>query len=308
MNRDEWLKSRRKGIGGSDSATILGVNPFQSRYELWLDKLGELEDDNEDNEAIYFGNVLEDIVAKEFTRRTSKKVERNNFIMAHRDYDFLRANIDRRIVGENALLECKTTGAFNKKAWEAGNIPPHYIIQVQHYMAVFDYSYAYIAVLIGGQQFKYKRVERSQPIIDEIIKQGREFYKENILDGNPPPITGSKGIEKHLNMKYDESDGAHIDLKSSYQQKLEMYDEIKDKLKVLQDSERAIKNELKDVMKEAETARVGKHIVKWKPQLTERIDKNKLKEKHPQAFNDVINVTSSRRMTIKKEEGKNNNE
>src|SRR5690625_1924567 len=151
MSREEWLRERKTGIGGSDAAAVLGFSPWVSPFELYIDKTSEHVEEI-DNEAIHWGNVLEDVVAEEFTRRTGKKVRRRNQTFRHKEHEFMIANIDRDVVGERALLECKTTNAFNLDAWDGEQIPPAYICQLQHYMSVLDYEKAYIAVLIRSEE------------------------------------------------------------------------------------------------------------------------------------------------------------
>lgn len=73
MTHDEWLLDRLKGIGGSDVATILGLNQYKSVYQLWLEKTGQVELKDTESEPAYWGNVLEEVVAKEFQERTGKK-------------------------------------------------------------------------------------------------------------------------------------------------------------------------------------------------------------------------------------------
>lgn len=83
MTHDEWLLDRRKGIGGSDVATILGLNKWKSPYQLWLEKTGQIGLEHTESEPAYWGNVLEEVVAKEFQERTGKKVRRRNQVFEH---------------------------------------------------------------------------------------------------------------------------------------------------------------------------------------------------------------------------------
>ncbi|MFX8004365.1 lambda-exonuclease family protein, partial [Acinetobacter baumannii] len=123
-------------------------------------------------DAAYFGTMLEDLVAKEFERRSGKKVRRKNAMLKHPEHPFIMANIDRMIVGEKAILECKTTSAYNAKEWESEEIPDSYIIQVQHYLGVLgpEYQKAYFAVLIGGNKFVWKEIERDDELIEIIFE------------------------------------------------------------------------------------------------------------------------------------------
>src|SRR5690625_1801045 len=94
MSRQDWLHERQKGIGGSDASAILGFNPWKSAFELYIEKTSDTVQEI-DNEAIHWGNVLEDVVAEEFTRRTGKRVRRRNQIFKHKEHEFMIANIDR---------------------------------------------------------------------------------------------------------------------------------------------------------------------------------------------------------------------
>ena len=107
--------------------------------------------------SAYFGNVLEEVVAQEFAKRTGLKVQRRNAILQHPAYPWMLANVDRLIVGERIGLECKTASEYLKKEWEGEEIPVTYLLQCQHYMAVTGYEAWWIAVLIGGNKFVYKR-------------------------------------------------------------------------------------------------------------------------------------------------------
>lgn len=169
MTHEEWLKARQSGIGGSDAGTILGVNKWKSKTQLFFEKVNPELKQQVDNEFIYWGNVLEDVVAKEFETRTGKKVRKNNKMLRHPEHEFMLANLDRVIVGEKALLECKTTSQYNIDQWKDDEIPASYLCQIQHYMAVTGYEKAYIAVLCGGNQFIWKEVPRDDELIEIIV-------------------------------------------------------------------------------------------------------------------------------------------
>lgn len=123
----EWLAIRRRGIGGSDAAAIVGLDRYRSPFAVYADKLG-LTPEREDNEAMRQGRDLEDYVAQRFTETTGKKVRRCNDTLQHPKYPRLLANIDRLIVGEKALLECKTTSILNKTKFTQGEYPPNYYV------------------------------------------------------------------------------------------------------------------------------------------------------------------------------------
>ena len=140
MSHEEWLTWRKRGIGGSEAASIAGLNPWSSALKVYMDKISEEIEGISDNERMRVGRDLEDYVAKRFEEATSKKVRRENFLLQHPEHEFMIANLDRVIVGENAFLECKTTSSYGKAEWEDG-IPLHYELQCLHYMAVGGFDY-----------------------------------------------------------------------------------------------------------------------------------------------------------------------
>ena len=135
MPHEEWLRYRKKGIGGSDAGAICGVNKYRSAVSVFLDKTTE-QTSEFDNEAMRQGRDLEQYVAERFCEETGKKVRRANAIFSHSELPFMLANVDRLVVGENAGLECKTASAFSADKWADGSIPPEYEVQCNHYMAV----------------------------------------------------------------------------------------------------------------------------------------------------------------------------
>ncbi|MFA5089329.1 MAG: YqaJ viral recombinase family protein, partial [Candidatus Omnitrophota bacterium] len=162
---EQQLAERVNYLGGSDCAKILGLSRWGTPLSTFMAKVYPNRDDSENciggkNEASYWGNELEEKVCEAFTKVTGKKVARVNQTLKHPEHDFIRANIDRRVVGEDAILEAKTCSAYKAQDWVDDEIPEEYILQLQHYLAVTGNEVAYIAVLIGGQKFLWKRVER----------------------------------------------------------------------------------------------------------------------------------------------------
>ena len=139
MPHEEWLRYRKKGIGGSDAGAICGVNKYRSAVSVFLDKTTE-QTSEFDNEAMRQGRDLEQYVAERFCEETGKKVRRANAIFSHSELPFMLANVDRLVVGENAGLECKTASAFSADKWADGSIPPEYEVQCNHYMACLLYT------------------------------------------------------------------------------------------------------------------------------------------------------------------------
>jgi len=188
LDCEEWLQERRKGIGGSDAAKVLGVSRWGGPLSVYLEKKG-LYIPDDPGEPAYWGTVLEDVVAREFEKRSGLRVQRQNKIFTHPDYPWMLANIDRRIVGKNKGLECKTASNFMGDEWEGDELPDSYYIQIQHYMAVMGWESCWVACLIGGQRYVQKEVQRNSELINTIIEKEREFWEDHFLKDVPPPVT-----------------------------------------------------------------------------------------------------------------------
>lgn len=303
MTHNEWLLDRRRGIGGSDVATILGLNKWKSAYQLWLEKTGQVDLEHTESEPAYWGNVLEEIVAKEFQERTGKKVRRRNQVFEHPLHPFLRANIDRDVVGENAILECKTANAFLGKEWEGDEVPLSYLCQVQHYMNVLNKEYCYIAVLIGGQKFIWKRIDRDQELIDMITEKLVDFWETNVIEGVEPLIDGSEATQEFLKNRYSELDEVETTLPPAFDEIIDQKRELKKAKKDIEESIRQLDNEIINELgkRKASIGIAQKNIISWKLIATRRMNSKKLAEKYPEVAKDeeIYNVTESRRLTEK---------
>jgi len=205
MPRSEWLELRQKSIGGSDAAAIIGLNPYASPFSLWADKTGRLQE-QPDNEAMRQGRDLERYVAQRWCEATGKRVRRENSIIYNPEYPFAHANIDRRVVGENAGLECKTTSALNLKKYEGGEYPSQYYVQCMHYMAVTGADRWHLAVLVLNKGFFHYSIERDEAEIAALMGRERDFW-QLVADDTPPPPDGTEATRKALDAVYEVDEG-----------------------------------------------------------------------------------------------------
>lgn len=300
MTRTEWLKARSKGIGGSDAGIILGLNKYRTKFELWLEKTGQVEPVELDNEAIYWGNEMEDVVAKEFEKRTEKKVRRVNYMFSHPEHHFIKANLDRVVVGESALLECKTASAFLAKEWEGEEVPDTYLVQVQHYLGVTGKEVAYIAVLVGGNKFIWKEIKRDEELISIIFEAEKHFWEFHVLGGNAPELDGSSAAEQYLKERYERAERfKQIILPSDAKTLLQQYQLVKENEKLVLDAKREIENKLKATLEDAEAGSTDGFIVSWKNHVQNRVDTAVLKEKFPDVYKLVLKELLIRKFTVK---------
>lgn len=278
-NHDEWLEIRKKYIGGSDAAAVVGLNSFSSPYTVWADKLGKLPP-KEDNEAMRLGRDLEDYVAKRFTEQTGKKVRRKNFILWNSDYPFAHANVDRLIVGENAGLECKTTSVLNLKNFKNGEFPENYYVQCMHYMAVTGYKKWYLAVLILGKEFKVFEIERDEDEIKALMEAEREFwtYVEN---GEPPMIDGSEATTNTIKTVLAESnDDTPVNL-FAYDSTLEQYIALSKQIKELENLRDEMANKVKVFMDSSAKGESDKYKVSFASSLRQSFDSKRFAKDNP---------------------------
>ena len=197
MSREDWLRLRKSGIGGSDAGAICGLNPYASPMSVYRDKTSEDVSDT-DNEAMRQGRDLEDYVARRFMEATGLKVRRSNMMYRSDDHPCMIADVDRLVVGEDAGLECKTASAYNADKWKDGEVPMHYLIQCCHYMAVTGKTAWYIAVVILGQEFKFTKITRDDALIANLIAIEEAFWNNHIIPRIILPPDGSKACDEVL--------------------------------------------------------------------------------------------------------------
>lgn len=304
IDRSEWLKLRRKGIGGSDASAVAGLNRYKSPVGVFLDKTGQIEPE-EAGEAAYWGNVLEDVVAREFSLQSGLRVQRSNKLYQHPKHEFMLGNVDRLIMDKGGrgigILECKTASAYKADEWNDEKVPDEYAIQLQHYMAVLGVDYGYFAVLIGGQKFQYKLVERNDKIIDSLIQIEDEFWNKHVVPGIPPMIDGSDASSDLLNQLYPVSSPAtEIILDDKQAGLVQRLVAAKDDAALAAEQVKRYENELKAIMGENELAiHNGEILVSWKSNDTSRIDSKRLKKEQPDLYEKYVNTTSSRRFLVK---------
>ena len=300
MSYEQWLEYRRKGIGGSDASVVCGINRYKSPVELWLDKTNQIPAE-EAGEAAYWGTLLEDVVRSEFSKRTGINVKQVHYILQSEEHPFMLANLDG--VCEHPEFgtcgfEAKTASAYKASEWEDG-IPDEYQLQIQHYMAVTGYRGFYIAVLIGGNTFRWKFIERDEELISMLIELESDFWY-HVQDLTPPPLDGSKASAQFLAERFPNSTNkTQLKLPDSAAQLIEEYDSACEQLEVLNEQKQKAENQLKQMLGEHESASAGNHIITWKSISQERLDSKTLKAEHPTLYKKYSNQTSYRRFSIK---------
>ena len=264
MSREDWLAQRRKTIGGSDAAAIVGLSRYSTPYTIFMDKTGRLPD-KPDTEAMRLGRDLEDYVAKRWQEATGKKVRRLQAMLYNPMYPFAHADVDRMVIGEDAGLECKTTSTLDVKQFNGVEFPEKYYAQCVHYLAVTGLKRWYLAVLVFGRGFFEFTLERDQLEIDALMTAEAEFWTENVAEDNPPPPDGSQATTDALQVIYAESQDEERDL-FGRETMLDEYMQLKRQKRAIEDRMGEIENSLKEDLQEAERGRCGFYTISWKSQ------------------------------------------
>lgn len=193
--REDWLKARSKYIGGSDIAVILGVSPFKTAVQLWLEKAKGEEQSISNQEALRLGNYLEAYAADRYTEESGNAVRNYGYMLIDEDYHIC-GDVDRLVVPTGAklaayhseihtdtILECKTSG----HAWE-DEVPVFYQAQVQQYLGLTGCQYADVAVVFLSPRREYKtfRIVRDDEIISSMRIAARDWWEHHVLSGIAP--------------------------------------------------------------------------------------------------------------------------
>ena len=302
-NHEEWLALRHKYIGGSDAATVVGLNAWVSPYALWAEKTGRLPG-FEGNLATEVGTYLEEFVAQKFAQETGKKVRKSNHSWFNDQYPWAIANIDREIVGEDAGLEIKTTSELNLQKFKGGEYPAHYYCQCMHYMAVTGKQRWYLAVLIGNRDFKWFTIERDEDEINALMEAEKEF--KQLVDSDTPPIAdGASSTADTLGKLYPNSTDTTIGI-GSYEKDLDDYFRLKDQLENIGQTIDGIVNRLKAHLQECERGEGEKYKVSWKTQSRSTFDHKRFVADHPEVdVSKYYKTSNTRPFKVTEKKGSN---
>lgn len=283
--------SRLKGIGGSDAAVVVGLSPFKSPYQLYLEKRGEAPIDEEETFRMQLGNILEEPIARLYCERTGRTVRRQPMV-AHDEHSFMLANIDRQILKDPrgpGIYEGKTTNEWTgREIHGADDLPDHYYIQAQHYMAVYDYAWASFGILVGTARFVWCDILRNDEVIAELIKQEAEFW-ERVQNGKPPEIDGSERTVELIKRMYPKDTGKTITIAAPELIKAATdFTALKKQEKHIEEEIKRLGNMLKSAIGDASTAVFqGFGEITWKASkesTKETIDLVKLQADFPAAY------------------------
>ena len=304
---EQWHLRRLLGLGGSEAGTVLGLNKYQTAWDLWGIKTGRIQPpDLSGNMAVKMGHKLEQTVAELYAETTGKQVRRSNIHHQHKDKPWLVGNLDRVVVGEKRGLECKTASSFAAKGkFGKGNqyspegelvilcdeVPDTYLVQVQHYMSVTGLPVFDLAVLIDGRDFRIFTLHRNDELIAEIEDQLTDFWFNNVIADIAPagePIAEPEVIKGAA----VEADPGILDLLTERRELVEAIAEL--------DTAKAeIDNQIKAFIGESEVlTRDGRSVATYKAVTTNRFDSTAFKKAEPALYAQYIKTSTSRTFRV----------
>lgn len=307
LSRQEWLEVRKRGIGSSDAAASIGLNPYKSQLELWLEKTNRDQNlprpyPEDDSTPVFWGTLLEPIVATAYQRRTGTRVRKINAVLQHPENPWMLANIDREVVGnaDVQILECKTAGINGARLWDDG-VPRYIEAQVMHQLAVTGKQAADVAVLISGQRLEVYRIERNEELITQLIELERLFWHYVETD-TPPPADGTESADLALRLLYPEDSGEEVDFSGEDELcKAYVYlKQVRQQLSDLVQQENQLKQKLQQAMGSASKAIFADGYICWKKAKdSTTTDLTRLFLEHPQLKQQYqIEKSGSRRFLI----------
>ena len=302
VNRDEWLKQRSKGLGGSDAGAVMGLNPYKSAYTLWAEKTGLVSSYVPENEAIRLGNDLEDYVAKRFAERENKRIKRSSYCYQSKQFPFMRANVDRLIVGENSALECKTANPFKDGDYSSNIIPPSYYCQCLHYMVVCGFDRMYLAVLVFQKGFYTYVIDRGNEAVEADIQaliQAEKDFWAHVVNGEAPTVDGSESTSNTLKQLHQSDESVVVDL-CNFDEKLDEIQELKEQQKELKARQKKLENELKEILINYDFGQSSIYNVSAKVTTSSRFDTDKFKKENLKIYNSYKKETQTQTLRINK--------
>ena len=316
LSRDEWLALRQSGIGGSDIAAIIGVSPYATAYDIYQSKTQPLSEEDM-SEFAYWGTVLEDTVAREFSKRSGLKIQNVNYLMRHPTHRFAIANIDRAIINRDVsgnvrfkdgklttdqIVEIKTASEYVGKNWgdeDSDEVPDQYQCQAQWYMGVTDTQVCHMAVLIGGNKYRQYRIERNDDLIDVLFEAAHDFWHNNVLAGVEPDATTLQNA-KDKYPRHNPDAVLDVAPDSEAAKVFEHYESLKAQEKEVKAALELAQTDLICQIQNNEALAIdGEVVATYKTQVSNRFNSSQFKKDMPELAEKYIKQSESRVMRVK---------
>ena len=304
----EFRVQRRWYIGGTDVAAIAGLSPWASPLSVYLDKIGESRDDRE-TLAMRRGLALEDFIASEFCRARRGLVTYKPRPIVRIDWGFpAGGSLDRMVAHEShprtpiAVLDMKAALRFGRQQFdpETGELPDHYYIQLQWYMAVAELPQGYIAADVGDEDLRIVEVAPNEQVQQQLIRRAHDFWTRHVEPRIPPEPSGSEEDGKALARMWPETiPEPPLELDADADATLSDYLAHKFKAEEHGREADAAKQKLCALMGEHEAALLPGWRLAWKQQVRKSIDTKALRAAHPAIAEEFTRESTSRPFLVK---------
>ncbi|USK77732.1 YqaJ viral recombinase family protein [Peribacillus frigoritolerans] len=330
MSRREWLMARQSGLGGSDVASIAGLNQYSSAWQVFIDKTEPINEVSEEtiSEPAEWGNRNEPTIRAKFRENHPEwKVQQSHIMWQSAEYPFMLANVDGLVFDPKrgwGILEIKNTSEWLSDNWGEEQAPEHYIIQLQHYLKVLNLKWGIFAVLIGGNRYKEFYVERDEELIEALVEIEKDFWENHVLANVAPDPDGSKSAGDILDGLFPSStalpEDEILELEDATILLINELDELKVQEKEIKNRKAEIENLLKKKMGEHQVGMVEERKVTWKPSrsFSEKelekakpdlykqfaittLDKAKFKKAYPKVYEAYMIPSEKRSLTVKED-------
>ena len=325
LTRDEWLEWRRKGLGGSDAAAVLGISPFRTARDLYYDKLGIAVDDDESNwVALEMGNLLEPLVARIFAKKTGLKIIKWKAMFQHPQFPWMLADLDYVVElpdKRKAILEIKTTNYNARDNWWYNGkeiVPVYYESQGRHYMCVMNIDRVYFCCLYGNTEDEaiIRHLDRDRDYEAELVMLEENFWKEYVLAKVPPPYTEDgdlilESLRRRLGPSEKDAPAMEMSIPqiTLVKRYLELQQQMKQQTTAASQLEYEV-NRLKALIIESlgQNSKAtfedagGAYIVTYNPirkTVVSKENMERMKEVYPDIYSEFVTTSESRRFNVK---------
>lgn len=312
-------EDRRLGVGGSDIAAVVGLSPFRSPFDVWLEKvLDKPVSGDSPDDRLLMGTLMEPVILKILEIKTGVVARpaldecgsQHQFI--HPEYGFARAHIDGaaaereseiwggKRLKTDTIVECKNVSHFSRDEWGdeySEEIPDQYFIQAQWNMFVTGADFCYMPILIGGNEPRIYYIKKDVAICEELLEDARRFWFDHVIPRVPPPPTNTSDARKRWPTG---TAGKTIQADAELIRACERKNNLDRKIKALKDELEDTKLEIMSAIGDAEIAKSGKSVVAtWKTGTRKSLDINLLRERHSSVCEECLTETSSRTLRVK---------
>ncbi len=303
--RAEWLELRKTGIGSSEVATIVGLNPWETPYQLWRRKVG-IDAPKEENFAMRAGHYLEDAVSRFWMDETGREIIKRSagdWLIRDNEHPFLQVSPDRtywltgekRNEGNKGILECKTT----QMSVDADDLPKHWLCQVQYQLGVAGLEHGSLAWLCSGREFGYRDIDFVPDFYQWLVEEASRFWHDNVLARVEPSAVSVKDVL----LKYNRhADGKIIEVGADILDACTYLKEVKRIIKELDEKKEALEERIKMVFGDAEGISYdGQTLATWKaPKPSKKFDANALQVADPDTYAKYVTTQQGARRFLLK--------